>query len=1129
MAPLPCGTPSGLVPPPGYASPTTRPEFPVRRLPISTTSNTSGGYLITQQSSSPFGTDSQFFVPHSGAPVPNPSEARIPEHDVCVFPGQQQPNPHEGLYPSVSSSYQAHGQESLGAPHGTGYDVISRPEAQTNFPEADGKGVWVRNQLPPQTQLSTELNRETTPFSRTLLEQQSRSMEAGQMSNNVHTPSYENQLDYSVKYSEQCDIDQKDSFQSQREEIAVLYISYAKSEDPEIGDAGQELTGNVTDAEQQCKRDSDDSSAPAHEIERQQTDLTETDRSQHDVFKRPYLPFHNDNNNNIRCYQPNRETQNIHRRSAAFSDPSNHDSRNSTATNSETQDYQQGENTEMNDSNFYTEMQKDIWGSTSHFPVLLDGMNYNNSASESASDVPVDLSSDTGTDSSPVDLSFKTSDDEDVEMDSISAATEDNMTQQDMNSVAQQGLPLTNWNNRDGHHSVKSPNYTQPNDRHEWKNPPLQVPNMRHDGFLLKPDIRHQYTDEDKTSNYFIEPTAKNPSEKRYGTLDLTEDKNTECVQPSSAPSNSPKSSAMQPLALPVRRRLPKTFRFQGPLLHTLRQNSPRAPSPSRTSLRIPSANTPPNTPISAWEYANSPGAPGTPGQSTRCSTPTLSGSLAYTPPTTPTDTVESTSNEAPFTVVQPSATVNLSGALIHVTLPTTGQDNVKSSPGKLAGLLTYLPPEIYGELRDHKSGQKVKAIQTVKQSPQTKRLQHNDISRLLPIIKISQAYIQRMHATKTGDSRRHAGFKIIYELFTVRSIRLVNNDNLASQNEGVATTKETKDLSAHEKVAQKSPRLRKLLSEKETKEFREELLIVGYKLPNSNSQQVNTLAIQNSKPFLVKVLPRLSKKELLLAKQRILLNRYKQKQKEKQQQRNQQQEQEQLLRQQAVKTLKQYKPFRKVRLPTTGQPNPTTVRRKESSNVAHEDDVSGERAGLARETDSERQRDSTESFGQGIRETPRQHHLKRANSVLNLSVQENVATESCGETPAKRCKSENEEKTKGMDELKEAKSEQETIKQEDAGSDQCGILDFQKIPETTIDKKVEDVKTNTCKLKEKSDKNKDDLKSAKNSINAGGKNTETPRTLEKQTMIYQKHKKVGDLDRVIHKLKRGGAASAGK
>ena len=299
MAPVPCGTSSVLVPPPGYTSSTARPEVPVRRLPIATTSNTSGGYLITSQSSSPFGTDSQFFVPHSGAPVPDTNEARIHEQDVCVFSGQQQLNPHEGLYPSVSLQ----GQDSFGSPHDAGYDVISRPEAQANFP------------LPPspETHLSRELNREITPFSNALLEQHRRSMETIQISNNVpfeSTPSEENQLDYSVKYLEQCHISHKDSFQCQREAITVLNISHGKSEDPKMGYRGQELTGNAADAEQHCKRDSDDSSFQSHEIERQQTtDLSRSDQSQHDVFKRPYLPFHNDNNNNIRCYQPSRAIQ----------------------------------------------------------------------------------------------------------------------------------------------------------------------------------------------------------------------------------------------------------------------------------------------------------------------------------------------------------------------------------------------------------------------------------------------------------------------------------------------------------------------------------------------------------------------------------------------------------------------------------------------------------------------------------------------------------------------------------------------------------------------------------------------------------------------------------------------------
>ena len=132
---------------------------------------------------------------------------------------------------------------------------------------------------------------------------------------------------------------------------------------------------------------------------------------------------------------------------------------------------------------------------------------------------------------------------------------------------------------------------------------------------------------------------------------------------------------------------------------------------------------------------------------------------------------------------------MNPSGALIHVTLPTVSQDDVKPSNGKLAGLLTYIPPEIYGELRAHKSGQKVKDNQTVKQSPEAKRLQHGDISRLLPIIKISQAYIQKMHATKIGDSMHHTGFKIVYELFNVRSIRHMKNDDSTSQNEKSCTT----------------------------------------------------------------------------------------------------------------------------------------------------------------------------------------------------------------------------------------------------------------------------------------------------------------------------------------------------
>ena len=1153
MAPVSNGTPPGLVPPPGYASSAAIPEFPTRGSPVTSSSHASGGYLISPHSSSPFRTDSQFFVPHSGAPVPDPNEARIPEPDICfkrnILPGQQQPNPHEGQYSSVSTHHQAQGQDSFGPPDGgAGYDVISGQETQPTFSAANSKEILFGHslQLPSsETQLSLQLNREAAPFSHALLEQHRRSTGARPFQ---CTSSGENQIDDGAKYSGQCNIDQNDSLQSTPEGIHALNMSHGGSEDPEMGGLGQGLTGSVMDVEQQRQIDLDE----------KKIDLNQTDQSQHDVFKRPYLPIANDSNNNIRSYYPNRATQQtspdpirvrpqlisgefqsptpratqiILRRPVGLSGPSNVDHHDSLPTSSETQDYQQAENVEMNESNFYSEMQKDIWGSMSHFPVLLDGMNENNSASGNASDAPVDLSSDTGTDSSPVDLSFKTSDDEDGEMDSINVVTEENMTQQSENSVAQQGFLVTNWSHPDGQHLDQHPDYTQPNAGHGWGHQPTHAPDIRHGVFFLKPDVRHLPTDQDKTSDNPVQPTT-DKSEKPYGTFDMEEatmkrspaqDKNNVGCQPSL---NSSKLSVMQPLPLPHRRGFLKPFRIQRQrsplqLQYGERQNSPMAlsPSRSRTFGHIAPKCTPPDTPRSTGEYAHSPG---TPGQSTRCSTPTLSGSLAYTPPTTPTDTSISISNMAPPTAVETSAIVNPSGALIHVTLPTVPQDDVKPSNGKLAGLLTYIPPEIYGELRAHKSGQKVKDNQTVKQSPEAKRLQHGDISRLLPIIKISQAYIQKMHATKIGDSMQHTGFKIVYELFNVRSIRQVNNDNSTNQNEEGAPLCETnKPSSAEKTVAQKSPRLRQLLSEKEKKfQFQEELLIIGYKLPNSNSQQINTLAIQNSKPFLVKLLPRISKQELLLAKKRLLLNRYKQKLKEKQQQhRNKQQEQE-LIRQQAVKTLKQYKPFRKVRFPTTDQLSAKTIQHQEASIASHRDKVTGEKGSVAQETDSTQQHDLLESIGAGMGETLHQH-LKRAGSVLNLSVQANGA-ESCDERPAKRWKSESGEKIEDMEE-KDVK-----IEQEDADTDQCSVLDSKQMPETTGNKKMEKMDTSTQNLTDKVSKNKGDLQIAKKSKYFDPKNAETPRTPEKANMMYRRQK-VGDLDRVIHKLKREGIASAGK
>ena len=452
--------------------------------------------------------------------------------------------------------------------------------------------------------------------------------------------------------------------QSIPEGIHVLNMSHRGSEDPEMDSVGQGLTGSVMDAEQQRQIDLDE----------KQIDLNQTDQSQHDVFKRPYLPIANDNNNNIRTYHPNRTTQqtspdpigvrsqlisgefqsptpratqNILRRPLELSGPSNvdhHDSQSGLATGSETQDYQQAENVEMNESNFYSEMQKDIWGSMSHFPVLLEGMNENNLASESASDAPVDLSSDTGTDSSPVDLSFKMSDDEDCEMESVNVVTEENTTRQSMNSVAKQGFSVTNWSHPDGQHLDHYPDHTQPNIGHGWGHQPTHAPDMRHDVFFLKPDVRHLPTDQDKTSDNLVQPTT-DKSEKPYGTFDMEEatmktspaqDKNTVSCQPSL---NSSKLSVMQPLPLPHRRGFLKPFRIQrqrSPLQYTQRQNSPMAlsPSRSRTFGHIPPQCTPPDTPRSTGEYAHSPGTSGTPGQSTQCSTPTLSGSLAYTPPT---------------------------------------------------------------------------------------------------------------------------------------------------------------------------------------------------------------------------------------------------------------------------------------------------------------------------------------------------------------------------------------------------------------------------------------------------------------------------------------------------------------
>ena len=1160
VPPVPNATPQVLVPPPGYTSSEARPEFPAAGSPITSLSHASGGYLISPHSSSPFRTDSQFFVPHSVAPVPDLNEARIPETDICfkgnILPGQQQPSPHEGQYSSVSTSHQAQGQDNFGSPDGgAGYDVISGQETQPTFSAANSKEILFGHSLQPgscETQLSLQLNREAAPFSHALLEHHRRSAEARQISNNVpfeSTSSGENQIDDGAKFSNQCRIDQNDSLQRTPEGIHALNMSHGGSEDPEMGGVGQGLTGSVMDTEQQCQIDLDE----------KQIDLNQTDQSQHDVFKRPYLPIANDN---IRSYHPNRATQqtspdpigvrpqlisgefqsptlrttqNILRRPVGLSGPSNighHDSQSGLATGSETQDYQQAENVEMNESNFYSEMQKDIWGSMSHFPVLLDGMNENNSASGSASDAPVDLSSDTGTDSSPVDLSFKTSDDEDCEMDSVNVVTEENMKQQSMNSVVQQGFSVTNWSHPDGQHLDQYPDHTQPDAGDGWGHQPTHAPDMRHDVFFLKPDVRHLPTDQDKTSDNLVQPMT-DKSEKPYNTFDMAEaaierspaqDKNTVGCQPSS---NSSKLPKMQPLALPHRRGFLKPFRIQwqrSSLQYGERQNSPMtlSPSRSRTFGHILPQCTPPDTPKSTGEYAHSPGTSGTPGQSTRCSTPTLSGSLAYTPPTTPTDTSISTSNVAPPTAVEISAIVNPSGALIHVTLPTVPQDDVKPSNGKLAGLLTYIPPEFYGELRAHKSGQKVKDNQTVKQSPEAKRLQHGDISRLLPIIKISQGYIQKMHTTKIGDSMQHTGFKIVYELFNVRSILHVNNDNSTSQNKEVAPTSETnKPSSAEKTVAQKSPRLRQLLSEKEKKfQFQEELFIIGYKLPNSNSQQINTLAIQNSKPFLVKLLPRISKHELLLAKKRLLLNRYKQKLKQKQQQhRNKQQEQE-LIRQQAVKTLKQYKPFRKVRFPTTGQLSAKTIQRQEASTATHKDKVTGEKGSVAQETDSTQQHDLLESVGSGMGETLHQH-LKRAGSVLNLSVQANGA-EFCDERPAKRWKSESGEKIEDMEE-KDVK-----IEQEDADTDQCSVLDSKRMPETTGNKKMEKMDTSTQNLTDKVSKNKGDLQIAKKSKYFDPKNAETPRTPEKVNMIYRRQK-VGDLDRVIHKLKREGIASAGK
>ena len=217
MAPVSNATPPILVPPPGYASSAAIPEFPIRGSPINSLSHALGGYLITPHSSSPFRTDSRFFVPQSGAPVPDPNEARIPEPDICfkrnVLPGQQQPNPREGQYSSVSVStaHQEQGQDSFGPPDGVGYDVISRQDTQPTFSAANSKEILFGRSLQQplsETQLSLQLNREAAPFSHALLEQHRRSTEARPFQ---CTSSGENQIDDGPKYSGQCNIDQNDS------------------------------------------------------------------------------------------------------------------------------------------------------------------------------------------------------------------------------------------------------------------------------------------------------------------------------------------------------------------------------------------------------------------------------------------------------------------------------------------------------------------------------------------------------------------------------------------------------------------------------------------------------------------------------------------------------------------------------------------------------------------------------------------------------------------------------------------------------------------------------------------------------------------------------------------------------
>ena len=580
----------------------------------------------------------------------------------------------------------------------------------------------------------------------------------------------------------------------------------------------------------------------------------------------------------------------------------------------DSQENHHNDNVEISENRFFQEMQKDIYGSLSSFPVLLDGIR-EGSVSEDVR--PIDLSSDTGTGtSSPLNLSFKDDDE-------MNVGTEDSFSQGSNNNAGRFKLPVTSWQdindqiaNMGQLYEPEADKFPDRNELHTSINFTQDNPLNCHARYGQENEptdfqLCHQASFTDMNSRFAVkrpsDQTEDVPTNKRKRPLlevlneitDRMVDNALSRVPEQDYPLDvTTTATGTKPTALvnfmlrdPSMNAPPacneeavdlselaRLLKKQGDLGHTQPQCTP--PLVQYRTIRIhgntpllrTSSYTPPATPNTG--HANSPS---TPTNTPKPGTPSLSGTLAYTPPTTPTGTADSP--HVSFAVVKPA------GALIHVSFPTGSNNKVPNPQDKLAGLLTYIPATQYGPISIvERDSEKVKKRKT-KCSTEIAHLQHKDIAKLLPTIKAAQIRIKKLieiKRAKLGLKGESQEFKVLYELFFITAMSQESLKKLSNQ--GTVSQKERK----------------------------EKLLMVGYRLPND--RQINTISIQKKRPFLIKMVTMTSESREHPQQQ----EQQQQKQPQQQEQQPQQKQQQHKQQTQIVSSLRDYKPFRKFCFATT-------------------------------------------------------------------------------------------------------------------------------------------------------------------------------------------------------------------